>query len=54
MNLSEQLRPGRYVSITLQFEDNGEVTLSVPIGLTGEYDEERERNEKFHPIGEEH
>ena len=49
--LSEDLRPGQYVEITLRFERNGEVTVSAPIATTGEY-EEREHNENFHQIGE--
>ena len=51
--LTEDLRPGRYVEMTLRFERNGEVTLSVPVATTGEYDEDREHSENFHPIGEE-
>jgi periplasmic copper chaperone A len=52
--LSRDLRPGQYVEITLRFETNGEVTVSAPVATTGEYDEERERSEYFHEIGEEH
>lgn len=52
--LSEELRPGTYVELTLRFERNGEVTISAPVATTGEYDaDERERSKNFHPIGEE-
>lgn len=50
--LTEDLRPGQYLEISLQFENNGEVTVGAPVATTGEYDEERERSENFHPIGE--
>lgn len=50
--LTEQLRPGQYLEITLQFENSGSVTVAAPVATTGEYDEERERSENFHPIGE--
>jgi copper(I)-binding protein len=52
--LAEDLRPGRYVDVTLRFEGNGEVTIAVPVATTGEYDEDRERSENFHEIGDEH
>jgi copper(I)-binding protein len=51
--LTEDLVPGRYVEMTLRFERNGEVTVSVPVATTGEF-EEREHSENFHQIGEEH
>lgn len=50
--LTEDLRPGRYVEVVLQFANSGRVTITAPVSTTGEYDAERERNEKFHPIGE--
>lgn len=52
--LTEDLRPGRYIEMTLRFERAGELAVRVPIATTGEYDAERERSEHFHPIGEEH
>lgn len=52
--LTEQLRPGQYTEITLTFENSGEVDLPVPVSTTGEWDDERERSENFHQIGEEH
>ena len=50
--LAEQLRPGRYVEIALRFERAGEITVSVPVATTGEF-EEREHSENFHQIGDE-
>lgn len=50
--LTQDLRPGRYVEITLRFERNGEITLSVPVATTGEYDDHRERNEHFPWVSE--
>lgn len=49
--LTEDLRPGQYVEITLRFGRNGEVTVSAPIATTGEH-EEREHSDNFHQIGE--
>jgi copper(I)-binding protein len=54
VGLTEDLRPGRYVELTLRFASNGEVTVQVPVATTGEYDEDREHSENFHEIGEEH
>lgn len=51
-DLVEQLRPGRYVEISLRFERAGEITVSVPVATTGEA-EEREHSDNFHQIGEE-
>lgn len=51
--LTEDLRPGDFVTLTLRFERNGEITTSAPVALTGEFDaDERERSENFHEIGE--
>jgi copper(I)-binding protein len=51
--LAEDLRTGRYVELVFRFERNGEVTVQVPLATTGENDQdERERSENFHPIGE--
>lgn len=52
VDLNEDLRPGRYVDITLRFQDNGEITISAPVATTGEF-EEREPSENFHQIDEE-
>ena len=52
-DLGEDLRPGRYVELTLRFERGGDLTVSVPVATTGEY-EEREHSDNFHQIGEEH
>lgn len=54
VGLSEDLRPGRFIELTMRFETNGETTVQVPVATTGEYDDSRERNEKFHEIGGEH
>jgi periplasmic copper chaperone A len=51
--LSEAVGPGGFVEITLRFERNGGVTLQVPVAVTGEYDDERERSDNFHPPGSE-
>lgn len=55
-SLTEDLRAGEYAEVTLRFERGGEVTMQVPVALTGEYDEEREKSDNFHPPGsdEEH
>jgi copper(I)-binding protein len=55
-SLSEDLRSGEYAELTLRFERGGELTLSVPVAVTGEYDDSRERSDNFHPPGsdEEH
>lgn len=50
--LSERLRAGEYLELTLRFERAGEVTVEVPVATTGVYDEDRERSENFHPVGE--
>lgn len=50
--LSERLRAGEYLELTLRFARAGEVTLEVPVATTGVYDEDRERSENFHPVGE--
>jgi periplasmic copper chaperone A len=52
--LTEELRPGRFTEITLTFESSGEVDVPVPVATTGQWDDERERSENFHQIGEEH
>ena len=49
--LTEDLRPGQNVDITLRFERNGEVRVTAPVATTGEH-EEREHNDNFHQIGE--
>lgn len=54
LGLGEDLRPGLYVELTMRFEVNGETTVQVPVATTGEYDEDRERSENFHEIGEHH
>lgn len=51
--LTEEVRAAETVELTLRFERNGEVTLSVPVATTGEYDEDRERSENF-PLPGEH
>lgn len=53
-DLTDDVRTGEYVEVTLRFERAGSVTVQVPVALTGEYDEDRETSENFHPIGEEH
>jgi periplasmic copper chaperone A len=53
-SLSEEMRPGRYVEVTLRFERAGEVTVQAPVAVTGEYDEERERSDNFHLPGSDH
>lgn len=50
--LSEDLRPGQYVEVTFRFDRAPSITVQAPIAVTGEYDENRERSEHFHPIGE--
>lgn len=51
-SLAEALHAGEYAEVTLRFERNGEVTVQVPVAVTGEYDYERERSDNFHPPGE--
>lgn len=51
--LTEELRSGETVELTLRFERNGEVTVIVPVATTGEYDDDRERSENF-PLPGEH
>lgn len=51
--LTAEVRTGEYVEVTLRFARAGRITVQVPVALTGEYDEDRERSENFHPIGEE-
>jgi len=51
--VTEQLRSGSIVPITLQFERAGEVVVEAPVATTGVYDEERERSGNFEPPGEE-
>lgn len=53
VGLTEDLRPGRFVPVTFVFERNGEIVVQAPVETTGEYDEDRERSENFHPVGEE-
>lgn len=51
--LTEDLRTGEFVQITMRFERNGAVDVQAPAATTGENDfDERERSEFFHPIGE--
>ena len=52
--LDEELYSGSVVPITLQLERAGEVVVEAPVMTTGEYDEEREKSDNFHPPGEEH
>jgi len=51
--LTERVLAGETVEMTLRFERNGEVTVSVPVATTGRYDEDRERSENF-PLPGEH
>jgi periplasmic copper chaperone A len=52
-SLTEDVRPGQYVEVVLRFESSGELTVRVPIAVTGEYDDEREKSDNFHPPGDE-
>ena len=51
--MTEELRSGRVIELTLTFERSGDVVVEAPVQTTGVYDEERERSENFHPPGEE-
>lgn len=51
--LTQDVRAGETLQLTLRFERNGEQTSSVPVATTGVYDDERERSENF-PLPGEH
>jgi periplasmic copper chaperone A len=51
--VTQDLRPGEWVEITMRFERNGATTVPAPVTTTGEYDEDRPKSENFHLPGEE-
>lgn len=51
-SVSSELRSGQTVDLTLRFERNGEVTVTLPVAVTGEFDSTREKSEHFQEPGE--
>jgi copper(I)-binding protein len=52
IGLSQELSSGEYLELTFRFERNGTATFDAAVATTGEYDDDRERSENFHQIGE--
>lgn len=48
----QDLRSGETIPITLRFQRSGEVTMDVPVALTGNYDQGRPRSTYFHEPGQ--
>ena len=51
-SLTGNLRSGQTVPLTLRFERNGEVTVTVPVAVTGEFDQNRGKSKNFQQPGE--
>lgn len=50
--VKESLRSGSTISITLRFERNGEITMSLPVATTAQYNDQRPRSSNFSVPGE--